>query len=173
MPKKLIKRYLPNAEKVKQTKGIQWMGSWLHDPNLWHLSRHSVAKAFFIGLFWMAIPIPSQMIAAALTAIAFRSNLALSVALVWISNPVTMGPIFFFNYKIGSFLLGYQPEKTPQFEMTWQWITTTLGDLWLPLYLGSLVVGLSLGIIGYFAIYLIWRLHVIDRWKKRKILRKK
>lgn len=149
------------------------MGSWLHDPNIWHLSRHSVAKAFVIGFFWMSIPMPSQMIAAALCAIAFRANLALSVVLVWISNPITMGPIFYFNYKVGSVILGDQPEQLPHFEISWQWITTTLGDLWLPLYLGSLVVGITLAVVSYFTIHLVWRLHVIDRWKKRNFLRKK
>ncbi|WP_130537152.1 DUF2062 domain-containing protein [Thiomicrorhabdus indica] len=173
MPKKLIKRYLPNAEKIKQTKGIQWMGAWLHDPNIWHLHRHSVAKAFLIGLFWMSIPMPSQMVAAAFTAIAIRANLALSVALVWISNPITMGPIFYFNYKVGTLILGHPAEEIPHFEISWQWISTTLGDLWMPLYLGSIVVGTILGAVSYVLIHLVWRLHVIDRWNKRKILRKK
>lgn len=173
MPKKLIKRYLPNAEKIKQTKGIQWMGSWLHDPNIWHLHRHSVSKAFLIGLFWMSIPMPSQMVAAAFTAIALRANLAISVALVWISNPITMGPIFYFNYKVGTYILGHPAEEMPNFEISWQWITSTLGDLWMPLYLGSVVVGIVLGVTSYVVLHLVWRLHVIDRWKKRKILRKK
>lgn len=173
MPKKLLQRYMPSADKIKSAKGIQWMGSWLHDPNIWHLNRSSVSKAFLIGLFWMSIPIPSQMVTAALTAIAFRANLAISVALVWISNPITMGPIFYFNYKIGTLILGHDAQEIPHFELSWQWMTTTLGDLWLPLYLGSAVVGLVLGITSYVVLQLVWRLHVINRWKNRRFLRKK
>lgn len=119
----------------------------------------------------MAVPAPSQMVAAALCAIGFRANLALSVALVWISNPLTMGPIFYFNYKIGTLILGHEAQELPKFELSWHWITETLGDLWQPLYLGSVLVGVLLGISGFFAIHLLWRLHVIDRWKQRRLKR--
>ncbi|MBO1924103.1 DUF2062 domain-containing protein [Thiomicrorhabdus sp. 6S3-12] len=167
MPKKLIKRYIPSPEKVKKLKGLGWLGTWLHNPNIWHLHRHSVAKAFFIGLFWMAIPVPSQMIIAALFAITFRANLALSIALVWISNPLTMGPIFYFNYEIGSLLLGQEATAKLHFELSWHWLTEVLGELWQPLYLGSTVVGLVLGVTGYFSIHFLWRRHVLKLWQSR------
>jgi hypothetical protein len=168
MPKKLIKRYLPTPEKVKNFKGLGVLGKWLHNPSIWHLHRHSVAKAFMIGLFWMAIPMPSQMVAAAFSAILLRANLALSIALVWISNPFTMAPIFYFNYRIGSYLLGLETKEKLHFELSWQWILHTLGDLWMPLFLGSGVVGLVLGVSAYFLINLLWRMHVIKSWKQRR-----
>lgn len=115
----------------------------------------------------MAIPMPSQMIGAALFAILFRANLPLSIALVWISNPLTMGPIFYFNYEIGAMILGQAVDPNLKFELSWHWLTEVLGELWKPLYLGSTVVGLVLGVVSYFGIHILWRMHVISRWKER------
>ncbi|BBP43636.1 hypothetical protein THMIRHAT_13820 [Thiosulfativibrio zosterae] len=115
----------------------------------------------------MSIPIPSQMVTAAISAIIFRANLPLSVALVWISNPFTMPPIFYFNYLVGTWILGQTAEESLGFDMSWDWILNTLGELWLPLYLGSVVVGLVLGLISYIAIQLFWRWHVIKSWRNR------
>ncbi|WP_127470543.1 DUF2062 domain-containing protein [Thiomicrorhabdus aquaedulcis] len=173
MPRKFIKRYLPTPEKIKSMKGLGFLGTWLHNPALWHLHRHSVAKAFFIGLFWMSIPIPSQMLFAALAAIVFRANLPLSVALVWISNPLTMPPIFYFNYTIGTYLLGQKTDESIDFELSWHWIINVLGDLWQPLYLGSFVVGVVLAFVAYFTINLVWRWHVVKSWQERIAARKR
>jgi len=168
MPKKFIKRYLPHPEKIKNTKGFGLLGKWLHEPNIWHLNRQSVSKATIIGLFWMSIPIPGQMVTAALSAILFRANLPISVALVWISNPLTLGPIFYFNYVVGSLILGQEADENIQFQLSWDWLINVLGDLWLPLYLGSAVVGITLGLVAYLVIQILWRIHVINNWKNRK-----
>jgi len=149
-------------------KGFGILGKRLHNPNIWHLNRHSVSKAFIIGLFWMSIPVPSQMVFAAISAILFRANLPLSVALVWISNPLTMAPIFYFNYVIGTLILGQEADESLTFELSWTWMVETLGELWLPLYLGSVTVGVALGIVSYFVIHLLWRYQVIQHWQNRK-----
>ncbi len=121
----------------------------------------------------MSIPIPSQMLFAALCAIIFRANLPLSVILVWISNPLTMGPIFYFNYLIGTFLLGQKADENLYFELSWNWMVNVLGDLWLPLYLGSVVVGLTLGMLSFIIIRILWRQQVAKHWRLRQIKRKK
>ena len=51
MPKKLLKKYMPDPEMLKQQKSLQFLGDRLHEPNLWHLNRKSVSLAFAVGLF--------------------------------------------------------------------------------------------------------------------------
>ncbi len=159
---------MPTPEKIKNMKGLGILGKWLHNPSIWHFHRHSVSKAFLIGMFWMAIPVPAQMVASAFTAILFRANLPVSVALVWISNPFTMPPIFYFNYLVGAYILGQDASEDWHFELSWQWLIHTLGDLWMPLFLGSAIVGIVLGVASYFTIDLLWRRHVIKNWKERR-----
>ena len=61
MPRKLIKRFLPDHQKIKQNRAINMFGTLLHDANLWHLNRKSARGAFAIGLFNAFIPVPFQM----------------------------------------------------------------------------------------------------------------
>ncbi len=173
MAKKLIQKYSPTPEKIRSIKGLGYFAKWLGKPNLWQINRHNTAKAFAVGLFWMSIPVPSQMILAAVTAMIVRANLPLSVALVWISNPLTMPPIFYFNYVVGTYVLGLHTEASLHFEMSWSWILDTLGDLWQPLFLGSFVVGTVLAITSYVGLHLFWRFNVMKRWQNRKLTRNK
>ncbi|WP_456403603.1 DUF2062 domain-containing protein [Thiolapillus sp.] len=147
-------------------------GRFLLDQNLWHLNRRSVSGAFAVGLFWAMIPIPFQMIAAAATAIPSRVNLPVSVALVWLSNPLTMPPIFYFNYLVGAWLLPHQ-KPLPDMEMSLEWFTSSMGEIWQPLYLGSVVVGVILSAVGYGVMRLYWRWHVVNQYKKRQQARSK
>ncbi|MDN3652621.1 DUF2062 domain-containing protein [Thalassotalea ponticola] len=166
MPKKLIKRYLPDHTSIKSNKYLQIFGEVLHDANLWHLNRRSVAKAFAVGLFMAFIPVPFQMIFAAGLAIIFHANLPLSVALVWVSNPVTIPPIFYFCYVLGTTLMGV-PEKQFEFSLSWEWFVSSLSTVGGPFLLGCLVCAIFFATLGYFVINFIWRYQVTRNWKKR------
>lgn len=150
---------------------MQVFGKLLHDPNLWHMNRRSVSGAFAVGLFWAFIPIPLQMVAAAATSIPARVNLPISVALVWITNPLTMPPMFYFNYLVGTWFVGNSSEP-PKFEMTLEWFSESIGAIWQPLYLGSLICGLVAALIGYAAMRGLWRLHIVSDLKRRRAKRK-
>ncbi|BFM48172.1 DUF2062 domain-containing protein [Marinomonas sp. THO17] len=166
MPKNYLKKYIPNPEKLKENKALALLGSQIYEANLWHLNRRSVARAFFNGLFWAFIPMPFQMLAAAMFAIPLRANIPLSIALVWITNPITMPFVFYFNYKVGSLILGIESGK--KFQLSVEWIWNKLEHIWLPLYTGSIVSGLVIGAISYVTIIVLWRLHVVKRWQERK-----
>lgn len=163
---------MPDPNRFQSDGKFRHFSRWFKDPNLWHLNRNSVAKGFFIGLFWMAQPLPWQMAFSAITAIIFRANLPISVALVWITNPVTMGPFYYFNYRIGSLLLGERAQENLSFELSFEWISHTFMLIWQPLVLGSLVVGIALASISYVAMHILWRWHVNLSWKRRLHSRK-
>ena len=139
-------------------------GNLLHDPGLWHLNRRSVAGAFFVGLIAAYVPIPFQMVLAAGMAIALHVNLPISVVLVWITNPLTMPPMFYFAYKVGTWVLA-MPQQEFSFELSLSWFTEGMAAIWQPFLLGCLIVGLSLGLLGYGTIILLWRMYVL--WKRK------
>lgn len=172
MPKKFLRKYLPDPQRIKQNRSLTIFGRLLGDPNLWHMHRKSVSMAFFVGLFVMWIPLPSQMILAAGAAIILRCNLPLSVALVWITNPFTMGPMLYLAYRLGSLMMGLPPRHI-EFEISLHWIQTQMIAIWQPLLLGSTTLGLISGTLGYITIRLLWRLHVVQYLKDKQLRIKK
>ena len=171
MPRKIIRRWMPDPKKITKQKGLRWLGPVLDDPNLFHLTRHSVSTAMLVGLFTAFIPVPFQMPLAAVLAFWLGCNLPISVALVWITNPLTIPAIFYGSYMVGTILLGVEPvEFTIQID--WHWIKTEGIKIWQPLLVGSLSCGVALGGLGYLATRLLWRWHVVYNWEKRKQIRR-
>ena len=168
MPKKFIRKYLPDPHKIREHKSLTIFGSLLHDANLWHLNRKSVSSAFAVGLFFMWAPVPFQMALAAGAAIIIRSNLPISVALVWLSNPVTMPPLFYFAYELGVLLLG-APEIKFSFELSMEWLGNEMSIIWKPFLFGCLILGIISSISGFVGIRLLWRLHIINYLKQKRL----
>jgi hypothetical protein len=52
------------------------------------------------------------------------------------------------------------------------WLTEQFALIWKPLLLGSLLCGWVAGITAYVLVRLLWRLHVVRRWRTRVALRR-
>jgi len=167
MPRKFFKRISPDPKKLSQYRSLAWLGHVMHDTKLWGFKRSSVAKGCAVGLFCCMIPMPLQMLLAALIALSWGANIPLSVALVWISNPLTMAPMFYANYKFGTWLL-QTPSYHLDFEWSKTWIIEQLHLLWKPLYAGSFAGGLIVATIAFFAVQLLWTWQVRRNWLRRK-----
>ncbi len=161
---------MPDHHKLREHKHLKLFGQLLHDPNLWHLNRRSVSGAFFIGMFCAWIPVPFQMVLAAGAAIFTRVNLPISVALVWITNPITMPPMLYFAYKLGTWVLG-EPIQDINFELSFEWLMNELGLIWQPFLLGCSIIAVVCSVGSYFAIRILWRVHVFQYIKKRRLRR--
>jgi len=167
MARKSLKQFFPTPESIKNHPALKMFESFLHDPNLFHLNRHSVSVAFFWGIFIAMIPTPGQMPIAAAAALFFRCNLPITVALVWITNPLTIPFFLVLTYKIGAFILHSDPFTFhPEFSL--EWLSSSLVLVWKPLLLGSLIAGIVFGGLGYVSMKIYWRCHVTRAWNKRK-----
>ena len=168
MPKKFLKRYLPDPKKIKEIKSLEFLGEKLHAPNLWHLNRRSVSRAFAIGLWAMYTPpLPWQQVIAAVLAIYFNANLPIAVVLVWITNPLTWLPMYYFAYEVGARLMGSTDFSFAQFSELFS--IDKVMELGAPFLLGCFTL-MNLGaVLGYFGIQLIWRNSVRHHWELRKL----
>ena len=167
MIKNVIKRLFPKLDAVKEEKILKIFGPAVLQPNLWHINKKSVSRGFAIGAFCAFIPIPGvQMILAAFLSITFAGNLPLSVVLTWISNPFTYAPIIYIAIKVGEIFI----EKDINYEIKNDEIKM-LSDyinMWEPLVIGSLILGIIASLLSYFLIRLYWVYYVKKIWSKRK-----
>lgn len=167
MPKKFLKRYLPDPHKIKEIKALEFLGDRLHSPNLWHLNRHSVSRAFAIGLWAMYTPpLPWQQVIAAILAIYFNANLPIAVALVWITNPLTWLPMYYFAYEVGALALRMPTFSFDQFSELFS-IEKAL-ELGAPLLVGCFILMNVGGVLGYYGIRYLWRRSVLRQLDLRK-----
>jgi uncharacterized protein (DUF2062 family) len=167
MPKRLIKKLTPDPAKLKEHKHLKVFGTLLHNQNLWHLNRYSISGAFAVGIFCAFIPVPFQMVIAAAAAILFHVNLPVSVVVVWISNPITMPPLFYGCYLLGAWLLG-TPAQEFSFELSWTWLSESLYYIWQPFLFGCLMAGIICSSLGYCGMRIFWRIVVINKWNIRR-----
>lgn len=159
---------MPNHNKIRTHKSLRLFGTLLHDPNLWHLNRRSVAAGIAIGLFVAFLPLPLHMLTAAALAIPLRANLPLAVAAVWVNNPFTMVPFYYLGYRLGAALMG--SGATPRASDFDPSIAGLLNEGWgilEPMLLGGLIIGLSSALLGYAGMRLLWRWHIVHRLHTR------
>ena len=163
--KQWLKKTIPDRDKIRQHKHLRIFGKLLHDPNLWHLNRRSVSGAFAVGFFVMYLPPVAQMLIAAAGAIAFRVNLPIAASLVWITNPITIPPMYYFGYRVGIWVLG-EPAKTVDVEFWFEWRNWL--DLLAPLTVGCLICATVCSALGYVVVQGIWRWNLVRQIRIRR-----
>lgn len=166
MPRNPFKRNLPTAQQIRELRLLRPVRHWLHEPDLWHLNRRSVSMAALIGLFCAFLPMPLQTIPAVFLGLTFRCNLAVCLALVWITNPVTAPPALLFAYQIGALILD-RHVSVADLSLEWSWLRANMGNIGYPLVVGSLVCGVVSGALGFAIVRVVWRMRVISRWRLR------
>ena len=180
MPRKYFRRFLPTPQWVHEHRWLGRFGRFLEHPNLWHLNRHSVAGGVALGLFAGLVPGPLQMLAALLFAIPLHVNLPVALLTTLYTNPLTILPLYVLAYEYGALLLGTHAGDVAikEFEMDWLHVVDSMRALfdWMlslgkPLAVGLVALAVTLAVVGYFAVKIAWRLHVILAWRARRLRR--
>ncbi len=178
MLKRYFKNWLPDKDSLKKEKNLRWLGTFLDDPNLWHINKRSTAGGVAAGLLVAFIPLPIQMLLAVLLALTFRVNVLIAVATTWLSNPLTFFPLVILITKIGNTILGNGNtsfSNIQEFNIDWQNISSfghsfyawclSLGKAFL---IGLPVLSITSAILGYIIIRLIWKITVTIHYFRRK-----
>jgi len=123
-------------------------------PEYLATNRKMISRGVLIGLFIAFIPMPMQMAAVLLFVPFVRFNVPIALAMCWLSNPVTMPPMYYMEYLTGSFLLGIEPQPV---QMTLEWFKNNLDDIFIPLYFGTAMYSIFGSISAYLLVNFLWK----------------
>ena len=181
MPRKFFRKYLPHADTMRSHRLVLAFGGTLVHPNLWHLNRRSVSRAFGIGLFAGLVPGPLQMLTALLLAIPLRANLPVAMLTTLYTNPFTIVPLYLVAFEYGRLLIGHSGGDihVEPFQIDWSNLAASFHGLieWSmslgkPLAVGLVALALTLAVVGTVAARLGWRAYVVYSWNQRKARRR-
>jgi uncharacterized protein (DUF2062 family) len=110
---------------------------------------------------------PMQMLAVMASTPFVRFNVPIAISMVWLSNPITMPPMYYMEYLTGNFILGR--EGIDNIELTLDWFTTHMGDIFVPLYVGTAFYSIVISTIVYVVLNYLW----INSVKSEKLQREK
>ncbi len=156
----------------KKMQGGFWhtkLGDRLLDKALWRATPESLARAWLIGVPITTIPfLPGQMAITVFLGFLFRANMLLCGALPWVSNPFTAPIHLPACYIVGTLVLNRSFSKAWENAQQFNWAAIVehpfraAQHIVIPLYLCSIILGLVIGIIGYFVI-LAWGNRIVAR----------
>ena len=157
-----IRRHIPSRETIDSYRVLRPFAKQLRHPELWHMNAKSVPRAVALGL-GVGVIIPfMHVIIAVILAIPVRANVAIAGAFTLVVNPITIPPMYYAAYRIGSWelhheALGPDPaaaqEASSEIARMLFWLHHASG----PIALGILTIALSAAISGYVVSALIWR----------------
>jgi len=135
------------------------------------VNRRMITRGVAVGLFWGFIPMPMQMLAVMATVPFIRFNVPIAISMVWLSNPLTMPPMYYMEYITGNFILGR--EGIEDIELTMSWFTENFDDILVPLYVGTAFYSIVVTGIIYVVLNRLWVRSVHSEKKERKHKRRK
>ena len=166
MPRRFFRKFAFKRHELTEQRFVAPFRHLLHDQNLWGIRRKTVVPALAWGVFVGFLPIPGHVLVAVLGSIVMRCNVPVAALATFISNPLTIGPIFYFCYLVGADLLGWNLEP-PEVELSIEWLRSTFAYVWQPLVLGSVFVGSIAALIAFVILDALWRFSIAD-YKSRK-----
>jgi uncharacterized protein (DUF2062 family) len=166
-----LKRITPDRATFENIWFLKPFATAIMKPVCWNFHRSSVTRAFALGLFIAFIPptpvLPLHLVVCSLLGVMFRLNLPVLFATVFVSNPFTWLPQVVGSIWVGEKLLGV--DLLPYVRtLNHHNMRALFHQLWEPLFLGALVLGLLAAAFGYVLAQCLWRLRVLYTLRRRR-----
>jgi uncharacterized protein len=168
-----LMRHIPTRETVHRYRLLRPFAPHLSHSSLWRMTRRSVPRGVALGLF-VAVIIPVMHTAiAAILAIPARANVAVAAVFTLLVNPLTIPPLYYAAYRIGSWELHHDapllnPAAAERFSSELSrllfWIHQASG----PIAVGVLTIAVGSAVVGYVGSALAWRVWLYNKRRQRR-----
>lgn len=165
----MTKKYLIKQNYLEGKWYLRPLNKLLTKRQLWVFKLKTIRSGLAVGAFIAFIPFPGHTIMAILSASRLNLNLPVTILGTLISNPLTIGPMFYFSYRLGIDALGLE-EQNFNFSFSLTWLQNSFENVWQPLLFGTFILGLSSAFLCFIAADIIWKLGLANYMKKRKKL---
>ena len=167
-----LKNITPQRHALENHWCLRRFSSVVVDRGCWAFKRKSVIRAFSLGLLIAFVPptplLPLHLTLCAIFGILLRLNMPVLFATVFVSNPLTWFPQVAGSIWVGAKLMGV--DLMPMLhELTHHNLWAHVGQLWAPLLLGALVLGLAAAGMGYVLGQCVWHARVLYRLRRRRL----
>ena len=168
-----LTRHIPTRETVHEHRLLRPFAPHLAHSSLWRMTRRSVPRGVALGLF-VAVIIPfMHTVVAALLAIPTRANVAVAALCTLVVNPLTIPPMYYAAYRIGSWELRHDsnlvdPAAAERFSSELSRVLFWLHHASGSIAVGILTIAVVTAVIGYLAATLVWRFWSQSRWRQRR-----
>jgi uncharacterized protein (DUF2062 family) len=157
---------------LKQNRFRRWFARHFLDKTVWKPTRHTFAGGVAVGAFAMMLVIPGQMGLAFVLAALLRVNIPIAMLVTWITNPVTMPPVAWWEIEFGNWVITALGLGNPP-PLGWHDLKEMLGQImndytryrdvlahfkpWVAsLYVGAVLLGLIIAPVCYALSYMFW-----------------
>jgi len=173
--KNWFKKLTLSTQSMQHSHELKGLKSFFKDSCFWSYTQQSVARGVAAGLAGAVIP-GFQIFYAAILVILLRGNLPIALLSTFITNPVTVVPITYFIYFIGTLFVGDGKDNFvlqnfqwdfSSFHAFWSSISAWIFQFGKGFLVGLPIASLCLGIIGYFGTLIIWKIAILLFHKKK------
>ena len=138
----------------------QWLAdhprvaAFLERTGCLNVNEYALARGVAVGMFIGLTPtVGIQTLLMIVGSMTFRANFLAAFAVSWVSNPLTMAPLYYGFNRIGDAVFGWLLDSMA-------WLSGVQADIvreTAAMFLGSLVVAFPAMVIGYFLFLWAWR----------------
>jgi uncharacterized protein (DUF2062 family) len=174
---KWLRDHIPTRENIHRHRILRRFAPHLGQAALWRMTPRSVPRAVALGLFvGIIIPVMHTAIAAVL-AIPLRANIAITAVFTLVVNPLTIPPLYYAAYRIGSWELNHDatlvnPAAAERFSGELSRMLFWIHEASGPIAVGVLTIAVGAAALGYLTSGIAWRAWLGSRSRQRRQARR-